>query len=651
METTITPEIVPSIRVALYMRVSTEGQLDWSSLEAQESELNQYISAFHNKYSLDRDRHIFIDMAQSGQSDDRPEFNRLMESAKKREFDLILVWKIDRFFRNLWKAIKHIEELDDYSVGIKSITQDFDTSTSFWRTIFNIMMAFAELESNLIKDRTIMGKSERAKQWKYVWWGIPPYWYYVDEDRVLHIKEDEAKIIREIYDLFINKGKSVNEISKYLSDKHYPIRSVRRKYKKPTKVLVMVNDEAKEDETAEKKDNYSYFWSSSFLYSILKNPMYYWEYYYWKTSVWVDGVPRKIAKKRKEKVKKKEEIYESDYKTRALLTIPCPHILWETIEESKEISEKARLKLLDWRWVNKRWMTHYVFSWKLVSWLTGYRYTGYKNTKSKNISYRIHRDKTKSNYEQKEIKGNIWEMELVGKVISFIKDMIDCPVENLSNLFNAYQEGTDVNVNRRLLIEEAVKKREMLKGQQKLIYDDRLAKVISVEDYIEIATRISKEMDLLKAKESELNHLILMSQQNMTTAKTLKQVFENFKARIDTLSYEEQCALCEIVVDKIILYPDDETYLFNFSNEIYNVLKWDDDSSSTGKKSRSPKPTKDWKWWKWGTTPEWEILTPDYWAKTDGGWMSDESGIKNLDSPFYHSYVTRDPPLSDTRTR
>jgi DNA invertase Pin-like site-specific DNA recombinase len=613
METTITPEIVPSIRVALYMRVSTEGQLDWSSLEAQESELNQYVKAFHNKYSLDKDRHIFIDMAQSGQSDDRPEFNRLMECAERREFDLILVWKIDRFFRNLWKAIKHIEELDKHSVGIKSITQDFDTSTSFWRTIFNIMMAFAELESNLIKDRTIMGKSERAKQGKYVWGGIPPYGYYVDEERVLHVKDDEAKIIREIYDLFLNKKKTVNEISKYLTDKKYPIRSVRRKYKKPTKVHVMVNDTVADDE--EKKDNYSYFWSSSFLYSILKNPMYYGEYYYWKTSVWVDGVPRELAQKRKEKIENKEKIYESDYQTRPLLTIPCPHILWETIEESKEISEKARIKLQEWRWVNKRWMNHYIFSGKIYSGLTGYRYTGYKNTKSKNISYRIHRDKTKSNYEQKEIKGNIWEREMVGKVMSFIKEMIDCPVEKLANLFNSYQESTDINVNRRELMEEARNKVEMLQGQKKLIYDDRLTRVISVEEYAERAAKISKEIDIYKAKEASINHLILISQQNMATARTLKEIFESFKSRIDNLTYEEECALCEIIVDKITLFADDETYLLNFSNEVYNVLKWDDNdsSASTGKKSNSPKPTKGWKWWNWGITPEWEILTPDYW--------------------------------------
>lgn len=638
METTtanISP--IPKVtRVALYMRVSTEWQLDWASLEAQEEELNQYVRAFHNKYSLDKDRHVFIDMAQSGQSDNRPEFNRLMECASKREFDLILVWKIDRFFRNLWKAINHIEELDEYSVGIKSITQEFDTSTAFGRTIFNIMMAFAELESNLIKDRTIMGKSEKAKQWKYVWGGIPPYGYYLDENRVLHIKDDEAEIIREIYDMFLNQRKTVNEISKYLSDKKYPIKSVRRKYKKPTKVHVMVNDDSSTIESPDEvKENYSYFWSSSFLYTILKNPMYYGEYYYWKTSVWKDNIPRDIARKRKKKEDNNEEIFEADYQPRALLTIPCPHILWETVEESKEISEKAKMKLMEWRWVNKRWMTHYVFSGKLYSGLTGYRYTGYKNTKSKNISYRIHRDKTKSNYEQKEIKWNIWEKELVGKVMFFIKDMIDCPAEKLADLFNSYKEGTDINQNRRELMEEVKNKKEMLKEQKRFMYDDRLSQVITVPEYIEKSIQINKEIEMLTAKEVDLNHQILTSQQNMASARTLKEVFENFKSRIDSLTYEEQCELCEIVVDKITLYADDENYLLTFSNEIYTILKSDEDwlPPLKGRKSSWPKPRHRWTWGQEinvNSSNLWESLT---WANLDGGWVPDESGINNLVSP------------------
>ena len=100
-EENILPKEAPKIRCALYMRVSTEGQLDGASLDAQESALYQYIEGFKNKYSLDKSRHVYIDMAQSGRTDDRPEFNKLMEAAKRREFDVILVWKLDRFFRNL----------------------------------------------------------------------------------------------------------------------------------------------------------------------------------------------------------------------------------------------------------------------------------------------------------------------------------------------------------------------------------------------------------------------------------------------------------------------------------------------------------------------------------------------------------------------
>jgi len=76
----------------------------------------------------------------------------------------------------------------------------------------------------------------------------------------------------------------VSELAEYLTKERFPIRSIKRVYKKSTKVH-MVKLAPEDSPDAEKTQNYSYTWTTSFLYSILKNPMYYGEYYYGKSAV------------------------------------------------------------------------------------------------------------------------------------------------------------------------------------------------------------------------------------------------------------------------------------------------------------------------------------------------------------------------------
>jgi len=155
----------------------------------------------------------------------------------------------------------------------------------------------------------------------------------------------------------------------------------------------------------------------------------------------------------------------------------------------------------------------------------------------------------------------------------FIKDMIDCKPEKLADLFSAYHEGSDINKLRKEQLEAIEDKIKMLSEQKLLAYQDRLHKLVELTVYTEMVEKINQELELYYYKETELKNLIVVSEQNMESAKSLKQVFESFQKRINELSYEEQCELCEIVVDKVTLYLDDEVYLLNFSNDIYNILK------------------------------------------------------------------------------
>ena len=90
---------------------------------------------------------------------DRPELTRLMTDARKRRFDLVLVWKLDRWGRSVADSMRTIQELDALGVKFLAVTQGIGTeeSSPMARFMLTIMSAFAELEKELIRERTVAG--------------------------------------------------------------------------------------------------------------------------------------------------------------------------------------------------------------------------------------------------------------------------------------------------------------------------------------------------------------------------------------------------------------------------------------------------------------------------------------------------------------
>jgi len=119
-------------RVALYIRVSTEEQVQhWNGLEMQRDALLKYVSQ-SSLYSLN-EKYIYTDEWKSwAYKENRPALQQLFEDAAKQEFDVVMVWKIDRFFRKTLYLLEGIEALDRLGIGFVSITQPFDTTQSFW---------------------------------------------------------------------------------------------------------------------------------------------------------------------------------------------------------------------------------------------------------------------------------------------------------------------------------------------------------------------------------------------------------------------------------------------------------------------------------------------------------------------------------------
>ena len=135
-------------RVAIYARVSTTEQ----STDSQLLDLRRFVS--------ERGWHSFkeyTDNGVSGTTDSRPALNQLMNDARKRRFDVVLVWRFDRFARSTRHLINALEEFKNLGIDFVSYQENIDTSSPLGSAIFTIISAVAQLERDIIAERVKAG--------------------------------------------------------------------------------------------------------------------------------------------------------------------------------------------------------------------------------------------------------------------------------------------------------------------------------------------------------------------------------------------------------------------------------------------------------------------------------------------------------------
>jgi DNA invertase Pin-like site-specific DNA recombinase len=156
-----------SQRVALYYRVSTTDQ----STAMQRDDLRRYAKA--RGFTISQE---FSDEGVSGAKAKRPGLDRLMDGARKRLFDVVLVWRFDRFARSTIHLLSALEEFRQLKVAFISYNENIDTTTPMGAAMFTIVSAIAELERSIIRERVTAGVrrsiTSRAKEGKT--WGRVP---------------------------------------------------------------------------------------------------------------------------------------------------------------------------------------------------------------------------------------------------------------------------------------------------------------------------------------------------------------------------------------------------------------------------------------------------------------------------------------------
>ncbi|MCL2475701.1 recombinase family protein [Candidatus Bathycorpusculum sp.] len=202
-------------RVAAYCRVSTEADDQLNSLENQKRYFEKYIE---NNIEWEFCG-LYIDEGLSGTSVDKREgFKRMVADAENKKFDLLLTKEISRFARNTLDSIFYTRKLKGLGVGVVFMNDNINTLDSDAELRLTIMSSIAQEESRKTSERVKWGQKRLME--RGVAFGAKALGYNLKHGK-LTINEDEAKIIRLIFDLYLS-GMGAHNISKELDNRGIP---------------------------------------------------------------------------------------------------------------------------------------------------------------------------------------------------------------------------------------------------------------------------------------------------------------------------------------------------------------------------------------------------------------------------------------------
>jgi DNA invertase Pin-like site-specific DNA recombinase len=148
--------VEPIVRAAIYARVSTFDQ----EPENQLQELRRYIEARGWAGTE------FVDRGVSGAKEKRPALDALLKDAKRRRFDVLVCWRLDRLGRNLRHLVTLLEDLQHVGVSFVSLGEGIDCTTPAGKLQLHILAALAEFERERIRERVMAGLDRARAQGK-----------------------------------------------------------------------------------------------------------------------------------------------------------------------------------------------------------------------------------------------------------------------------------------------------------------------------------------------------------------------------------------------------------------------------------------------------------------------------------------------------
>jgi site-specific DNA recombinase len=183
----------PDTDAASYARTSTEQQ---KSCSEQQEQCRKLIDnrGWRQRYRLQDEGH-------KGASPDRPAYKHLLELVEEQRVHVVVTWKLDRMFRSLKEASNAQELFQARKVALVSVTEPFDTTTSIGKFVFGFLVNVAAFETDLIKERALLGYERRTREGK---WTGPnkPFGYRCDGLGRLEIDPLESPVVALMHERY-----------------------------------------------------------------------------------------------------------------------------------------------------------------------------------------------------------------------------------------------------------------------------------------------------------------------------------------------------------------------------------------------------------------------------------------------------------------
>lgn len=224
-----------NIIVCAYCRVSTDKSDQANSLENQKKYFTQYIK--NKKCWVLSD--IYVDEGITGTSTKkRNAFNKMISDARLKKFDLIVTKEISRFARNTLDSIYYTRLLKELGIGVLFLNDNINTLDADAELRLTIMSSIAQEESRKTAERVKWGQKRQME--KGVVFGRSLLGYNVIDGKIF-IEPNGAKIVKKIFDLFVNNQLSTHQIADILNNENYKTRDNKNWYN--TAVLRILKNE------------------------------------------------------------------------------------------------------------------------------------------------------------------------------------------------------------------------------------------------------------------------------------------------------------------------------------------------------------------------------------------------------------------------
>ena len=198
-------------RAAIYARVSDKSQdgEDKTSISEQIVEMEAHCES-RGLTIVSRYQEVG-----RGWSKKRPEFQRMLTDAREGRFDVIVCWKSDRLSRGMYPAAALMEVVEAHEIRLEAVMDAIDMKT------FGLMAAIGKIELDNFRERSAMGKRGMAKQGRAPTGGLP-YGYRIGDDGRPEVYEEQAEVVRRIFDMYVHEDMGSHSIAVRLTDEGVP---------------------------------------------------------------------------------------------------------------------------------------------------------------------------------------------------------------------------------------------------------------------------------------------------------------------------------------------------------------------------------------------------------------------------------------------